>query len=71
MMKMAKRSKRNESTSPSHVLKMLDHDSSFWARVGAGWEKDEYISIKLNPGVVLDWNNHPTLILVINESWKE
>lgn len=49
---------------PTHRLRLLDKESGRGATVGAGWlNKDGHITINLNPGVRLSWDDNVTLTL--------
>lgn len=49
----------SESRRPTHEIKILDIDSGDSAQVAVVWYRPEkdYFSIKLNPGVVLSYDN--------------
>jgi hypothetical protein len=43
---------------PTHSLKVQEAGSSWWATVGAGWQRtDGSFYVKLNPGTVLSWRD--------------
>lgn len=53
---------------PDYVLKVFDKTNQARGVVGAGWsDTNGRISIKLNPGVALSYNNDLVISLFIND----
>jgi hypothetical protein len=51
-------SEEPKSNKPTHELKLLDTDSGDTSIVGVAWAKENgTVSLKLNPGVVLSYDN--------------
>jgi len=51
---------------PTHRFKILDKDNEWRAEVGVGWQnEDGSISIKLNPGIVLDYEKLHNKVLTL------
>lgn len=68
-----RKSRKNLDNAPTHYLKIKRRVGGKWMRVGAVWtNKGEVLTIKLHPGVVLDWHDFTedggyALILVPND----
>lgn len=54
-------------SAPTHIIKVIDIKTKDTARVGAGWEKDGYIRIRLDPCVVLDWKDEIMITMFPND----
>ncbi len=51
-------SEESKGPRPTHELKLLDIESGDTAVVGVAWAREQgFISVKLNPGVVLSYDN--------------
>jgi hypothetical protein len=66
-----------KGTRPTHELKLLDMETEDTAQVGVAWARDGgYVSIKLNPGVTLSYDNMKGKVLTLfkartKEEWEE
>ena len=55
-----------KGTRPTHELKILDMETEDTAQVGVAWARDNgFISIKLNPGVTLSYDNMKGKVLTL------
>jgi hypothetical protein len=61
---------------PDYILRAAERldgeKKGHWRRVGAAWVNESgTVSITLDPFVILDSRDHPSLILAVNDGEKE